>query len=211
MLRKNDFAFVTKLLLDEFFHPYPLANPERDGHQERAPARRCIGQVTVQNPVKLQERLLIEGNKVQLASLDAAFAQTILHGVFGENRIMFFAGEAFLLRCGNDLAVAHQAGRAVVVKSGEAQDVHGARADQAGVSGHIRQRAAVATNSGRDAFHSSMCLAAERGVYAASPFGWRARQNIPSLTNVRALKRRKRRAPKVSGAFRTLNTYPQRP
>src|SRR5260370_31490585 len=53
----------------------------------------------------------------------------------------------------------------------------------------------------------TMCLAAERGVYAASPLGWRPRQNIPSLEWVRTLKRRERRAPVVPGASRTPNTY----
>ena len=42
-----------------------------------------------------------------------------------------------------------------------------------------------------------MCFAVERGVYAASPFGWRGRQNILSLAQVRTLKRRLRRAPIV--------------
>src|SRR6266446_1765474 len=53
----------------------------------------------------------------------------------------------------------------------------------------------------------SLRFAEERGVYAASPFGWRARQNIPILAKVRTLKRRKRRAPNVPGSSRTLNAY----
>ena len=52
---------------------------------------------------------------------------------------------------------------------------------------------------------AGMCLAAERDP--ASPFSWRARQNIPSLAKVRTLKRRKRRAPNVPGSSRALNTY----
>ncbi len=53
---------------------------------------------------------------------------------------------------------------------------------------------------------SRMCLTLERGVYAASPFSWRACQNIPSLAKVRTLKRRKRRAPNAPGSSRTRNT-----
>ncbi len=52
-----------------------------------------------------------------------------------------------------------------------------------------------------------VCLAVERGVYAASWLGWRARQKIPRLAQVRTLKRRKRRAPIVPGTSGTLNSY----
>jgi hypothetical protein len=37
---------------------------------------------------------------------------------------VFFAGEPFLLRGGDNLSVAHQARGAVVVKGGEAQNIY---------------------------------------------------------------------------------------
>ena len=61
---------------------------------------------------------------VQVAGLDAACAQAIFHGVFGKGHVVFLAGEPFLLRGGDNLSVAHQARGAVVVKGGEAEDVH---------------------------------------------------------------------------------------
>ncbi len=46
------------------------------------------------------------------------------------------------------------------------------------------------------------CLAEERGVYAASPFSRRARQSIPWLPQMRAVKRRERRAPPLRACLR---------
>jgi hypothetical protein len=40
---------------------------------------------------------------------------------------VFFAGEPFLLGGGDNLSIAHQAGGAVVVKGGDAENVHFAK------------------------------------------------------------------------------------
>jgi len=48
----------------------------------------------------------------------------MFHGVIGEGRVVLFAREPLLLRGGDDLPVAHQARRAVMMKGGQSKDVH---------------------------------------------------------------------------------------
>ena len=66
----------------------------------------------------------VGGVMLNVAAADAAFRQADAHGVGRKCRIVLGASEALLLRRGDDLAVAHQGGRAVVIIGGDAQNVH---------------------------------------------------------------------------------------
>ena len=78
----------------------------------------------MQDTVELEERLFVEGDVIEVADLDAAFTQAVLQGVLRKTRVVLLAGEPFLLGRGDDLSVAHEARRAVVIESRYAEDVH---------------------------------------------------------------------------------------
>ena len=102
-----------------------LLDPNRYRHGEgtEAPRREC--HVGFEEPFELEERLVVEGNPVNVVECDAGFIETPSDGVGGIARVVFLAREAFLLRRGHDAPVLHQGRGAVVVERREAEDTHG--------------------------------------------------------------------------------------
>ena len=121
---EKKFAIAAELAPDQFFHPNAFPDPKRYRHQKTFQAGRRIREITMQNPVEFQERLFVERHILELLHVDAAFAEAIHHCVLRKTRIMLFARESFLLRRCYDFSVAHQACRAVMIKSGETEDIH---------------------------------------------------------------------------------------
>ena len=58
------------------------------------------------------------------AAADAFLSEAILDGPRGKDRVVPFAREAFLLRRGNDIAIANQSGRTIVIVRGNSQNAH---------------------------------------------------------------------------------------
>src|SRR5437667_11037595 len=125
MLRENNPASETgEFLANQFLPPNPLPNPQRNGPQKRLQPARGVGKITVQDAVKLEERLFVERDVVQVADFDSAFAQAVFDGLRREIRVVFLARETLLLRRRDDSAVPHQTRRAVVVERRDTKDVH---------------------------------------------------------------------------------------
>src|SRR5690606_11446509 len=82
-------------------------------------------EVRLQQPLEGEERLVVERDGVEVGGRDPAFAETVRDGVRRERRVVLEAGEALLLRRRHDPPVADEAGRGVVVETGEAEDGHG--------------------------------------------------------------------------------------
>ena len=93
-------------------------------------ARRRKGQVSLQQPLELEERLVVENHVVYVLEAHSARRQAIRHGVRGKARVVLFPREALLLGGGDDLSIPQQGGGAVVVEGGNAQDSHGPRRPQ---------------------------------------------------------------------------------
>ena len=102
-----------------------LLQPQRHGHAERVEAPRREGEIGLEQPLELQERLVVEGDVVDVAELHADMVEAVLHRVLGEAGIVLLAGEALLLRGRDQMAVVDQRGRAVVIEGRDAQHAHG--------------------------------------------------------------------------------------
>jgi len=87
------------------------------------PARRA-GEVRLQEALELEERLVVEADRVHLVGPDAADLQAGGNRVAGELRVVLDAGETLLLGGRDDLAVPHEAGGGVVVPRTDSEDVH---------------------------------------------------------------------------------------
>jgi len=59
------------------------------------------------------------------AARQFSFPQAVVDGMARESGIVFLAREALFLRGGNDDSIMHQAGGAVVIEGGDAENVHG--------------------------------------------------------------------------------------
>src|SRR5260370_1618886 len=76
-----------------------LLDPDRNRHWERAIALRCKCEVGIEEPLKLEEWLLVEHNIVHVVELDSAFCKAVANRMYGKAGVLLLASEAFLLRC----------------------------------------------------------------------------------------------------------------
>ena len=102
-----------------------LLQPQRHGHAERIEAARRVGEVGLEQAFELQERLVVEGDVVDVGELDARRIEAVLHGVLGKARIVLLAGEALLLRRTDQMPILDQRRGAVVIEGGDPQHPHG--------------------------------------------------------------------------------------
>src|SRR5438309_212202 len=76
--------------------------------------------VKFEQSLELHEGLVVERDVAQVAERDAPFPETVAYRLGREPGIVLFAIESFFLRRRDDLAVAKQARRAIVVESRDA-------------------------------------------------------------------------------------------
>src|SRR5690349_4305459 len=122
MMFREQQSVARDLLIDLLqFLPYQtllkqlFLEPERHRHLERAKALRRKRDIGLQQPLEFQERLVVEGDMIDVGEPDRSGLEAIIDGVVGKRGVMFLAGEALLLRRRNDAAVLDQRGGAVVV------------------------------------------------------------------------------------------------
>jgi hypothetical protein len=101
-----------------------LLQPQRHGHAEGVEAARGEGEIGLEQPLELEERLVVEGDVVDVRQLDAGRVETVVHRVLREAGIVLLAGEALFLSRTDELAVRDQRRGAVVIESRDSQDPH---------------------------------------------------------------------------------------
>src|SRR5262249_40702708 len=100
-----------------------LAEPQRERALERQEARGRVREVRLQDAVELLQRLVVEADVVEILDGDPGLLHAELRGEAREGGVVALAGEALLLRGGDDLAVLDQGGGAVVVERRDTEDV----------------------------------------------------------------------------------------
>ncbi len=104
-------------------HPGLVLEPHRHRLEEgREPGRRHLG-VRGEESGELGDGLVVEHHQVEVVFTDLALGQTVRRRVGGDAGVVLLAGEALLLGGGHQIAVAHQAGAAVVVEGADTEDV----------------------------------------------------------------------------------------
>ena len=73
-------------------------------------------EIRLQDPLELDQRLLVEDDVVEVGGGDAGFRQAVPDGVPRVAEVVLLPGEPLLLSGGDDVAVLDQGGRAVVVE-----------------------------------------------------------------------------------------------
>ena len=99
-----------------------LADPERQDLEERAEARRGVGEVRLEDPLELQQGFVVEGDVVEIAGRQSRLGEAVVDRVRREAVVVLLSAEAFLLRSGNDLPVDEQRRRGVVIERRDAKD-----------------------------------------------------------------------------------------
>ena len=91
--------------LDDAPLSHLLFQPHRYRGAEAAEAFGRVRQVGFEESLELSERLLVEGDVIQVARLQAGLAEAVPHGLVGKVRVVFLPRESFFLSRGNDLPV----------------------------------------------------------------------------------------------------------
>ncbi len=90
---------------DERRQPRFLLEPDRHRHLEALEPGRREGQIGLEQALELADRLLVEHDVVEIGGRLTGALQTEADRVGGKVRVVLLAGEPFLLRRGDDLAV----------------------------------------------------------------------------------------------------------
>ena len=69
--------------------------PERHRHQKRAQALRREGEISFQQPLEFQQRLVVENDVIQIFRLDFRLAQAEITAFFGKLWSCFFRAERY--------------------------------------------------------------------------------------------------------------------
>ncbi len=103
-------------------HVQLILQPQRHRKTEAPETRGRIGQVSLQQPVKLSQRLVIESDAVQILRLESGLGEAIGGGVGGKAGVMLLAREPFLLGRRDNIPIHDQRRGAVVIECGDAQN-----------------------------------------------------------------------------------------
>jgi hypothetical protein len=95
-----------------------LPNPQRQRHGEAAVTARRKREIRLQQPLELQERLLVEDHVIDVGCPEARVLQAEPDSLRREARIVAPPGESLLLRGGHDATVDDERGGTVVVVGG---------------------------------------------------------------------------------------------
>ena len=125
VLGKEDLPVIAEGAGDVVLLEELLFDPERPRLQERAVAARRDGQVRLEDPLELEEGLVVEADDVDVLNGDAGVFQAEVDGTGREGRIALHAREALFLACRDDFAVPEESGGTVVVVRRDAEDVCG--------------------------------------------------------------------------------------
>jgi hypothetical protein len=113
---KENFSSVPQLVANDGFDPKLIAHPNRHRVDERSDAARKLIEISENEALKFRERFIIENDVVEVADLNATLAQAVADGMNGKIFVVLFAREAFFLGRGDELAIAHECGRRIMVE-----------------------------------------------------------------------------------------------
>src|SRR3954452_3632426 len=101
-----------------------VLDPHRQRGAERREALRRKGEIGLEQPLELEERLVVERDEVDLRRPCPGRRQAGGDRLVREARVVLLAREAFFLRGGGYLAVDEERRRGVVVIRRDAEDFH---------------------------------------------------------------------------------------
>src|SRR5271157_4828926 len=84
------------------WQPEFLMDPKWHRHEERAEPSWRDRKVGFEQPLELEERLLVEGHVVNVLRLQTAFRKAVVNGMAREPVVVLHAREALLLRSRDD-------------------------------------------------------------------------------------------------------------
>src|ERR1019366_4771635 len=119
---ESRFARDVEALAQRPSHVKLILQPQRYREAEAPEAGGRVSKISLQQPVKLRQRLVIEGDAVQILRLESSLGEAVGDGVGGKAGVMLLAREPFLLGRRNNIPLHDQRRGAVVVECGDAEN-----------------------------------------------------------------------------------------
>ena len=101
--------------------PRFFLEPQRHRHPKAAEPARRERKIRLEQALELPQRLLIEGDVVEILGPETALLETIANGVQRKSRIVLLPGEPLFLSGRHDVAIDDQRGCAVVIEGRDSQ------------------------------------------------------------------------------------------
>src|SRR5262249_22548359 len=108
-------AQFRQVLRQQTPHEQLFLDPHWHCRQKAGEAAGSEGVIGLEQPLELQERLVVKSNRRQVLEVDARLLQNVPAGVNRERGVVLLAGEALFLRGSHNLAVKQQRRGAIVV------------------------------------------------------------------------------------------------
>src|SRR5260370_14031169 len=123
MLGVENFSLEPKGVPELAVHIELVLQPHWCGLEERLEAAGGYAEIRLQNALELEKRLVVEANKRQIGGPNPDSVEAVFHRLGRERCVALLPREPFLLRSSDDLAVAQQTSRTVVVECRNAEDI----------------------------------------------------------------------------------------
>src|SRR3954471_15165603 len=101
-----------------------LAEPDRERLDVGGKAARGAGEISFDQPLELEERLVVEHDVIDVLERRAGGIEAILDRAAGKALVEFLARKALLLRGGDHAPILDQRGGAVVIEGGDSEQAH---------------------------------------------------------------------------------------
>src|SRR5437899_10494500 len=114
VLAEEDLAAKSRYTLPDIVgHPELVAQPDRQRRKIRAQTARSAGRVRLDEPIELDQGLLVEADEIEIGGRNSAFPQAIFDRALRKARIVLLAGESLFLSGSDNAAVLDQARRRI--------------------------------------------------------------------------------------------------
>ena len=116
MLRIEDLAVVSQLFVEAAIDVELFLDPKRTGKQVGPESTRHYPKVCLENPLELEQWLVVKADVVQLIGAKARFPEAVLNRMDRKRLVVLLARESLLLCGSHDLTVDNQRGGGIVIE-----------------------------------------------------------------------------------------------
>jgi hypothetical protein len=116
VLSEKYLTFVSELTLDRIRDPKLVFEPHRKRSRVRGEPLGSGCKVGLQEALKLEDRLIVESDVINVVDRQSLRLQTVLGRVLRKLWVMLLPGPPLLLRGGDDLPVSNETSRAIVIE-----------------------------------------------------------------------------------------------
>jgi len=117
VLGEEHFTLEAEFVVDDARNPEFLFEPDRHRLAERRKRARKRREISNQDSLELHERLVVKRHVIDVVDRKPGLLQAVPHGLNRNVGIVALAGKSFLVRGGDQFAIAEQGRCSVVIEA----------------------------------------------------------------------------------------------